>query len=70
MWSDRDAFPVTPGGDCTVFIQGRDANGRVDSRILEERIQEAVRQGCTKIEVQAYGQHGIGGRLWFTGGSH
>ncbi len=36
----------------------------MDSRILEERIQKAVEEGYRKIEVEACGQHGIGGRLW------
>ena len=36
----------------------------MDSRILEERIQKAVADGCRHIEVTALGQHGIGGRLW------
>jgi len=40
---------------------------RVDSRILEERIQKAVSDGHRYIEIIAHGQHGIGGRLWKTG---
>lgn len=39
---------------------------RVQSRILEERIQDAVQSGCLNIEIEAFGQHGIGGRLWNT----
>ncbi|GAB6888481.1 FAD-dependent oxidoreductase [Desulfothermus okinawensis JCM 13304] len=46
------------------FIPGRENGKRVDSRILEERIQKAVEEGYRKIEVEACGQHGIGGRLW------
>lgn len=37
------------------------------SRILEEEIQEAVRDGARNIRVIADGQHGIGGRIWPTG---
>ncbi len=40
---------------------------RLDSRILEERIQEAVAGGYRHLTVQAFGQHGIGGRLWRAG---
>lgn len=40
---------------------------RVDSRILEERIQKAVSGGHRSIEIIAHGQHGIGGRLWKAG---
>jgi len=40
---------------------------RVDSRILEERIQKAVTDGHRSIEIIAHGQHGIGGRLWKAG---
>ncbi|MFW5637086.1 MAG: FAD-dependent oxidoreductase [Thermodesulfobacteriota bacterium] len=37
---------------------------RVRSRILEEEIQEAVAGGHRYLEIAAFGQHGIGGRLW------
>ena len=40
---------------------------RVDSRLLEERVQQAVREGHRVIEIIAHGQHGIGGRLWAAG---
>ncbi len=50
-----------------VKISGKNNNIRVDSRILEEKIQKAVGQGYRKIEVDACGQHGIGGRLWRAG---
>ena len=40
---------------------------RVDSRILEERIQKAVDDGHRCIEILAHGQHGIGGRMWSAG---
>ncbi|HOE22343.1 MAG TPA: FAD-dependent oxidoreductase [Smithellaceae bacterium] len=48
----------------TIKIAGVENTVRVDSRILEERIQKAVADGCRHIEVTALGQHGIGGRLW------
>ncbi len=50
-----------------VVIRGIESGLRVDSRVLEERIQEAVAAGHRLIEVQAFGQHGIGGRLWQAG---
>ncbi len=46
------------------LIHGKEEGVRVESRILEERIQDAVEKGSRNIEVHAYGQHGIGGRLW------
>ena len=45
-------------------ISGFDKGVRIESRILEERIQSAVRGGARRLEVDAMGQHGIGGRLW------
>jgi NADPH-dependent glutamate synthase beta subunit-like oxidoreductase/glutamate synthase domain-containing protein 3/NAD-dependent dihydropyrimidine dehydrogenase PreA subunit len=48
-------------------ISGRVNGERVDSRILEEQIQTAVARGHRTIQVNAYGQHGIGGRLWRAG---
>ncbi|MCJ2164116.1 MULTISPECIES: FAD-dependent oxidoreductase [unclassified Pseudodesulfovibrio] len=47
-------------------IDGHDNGVRIESRILEERIQTAVRQGGRRFEVDAMGQHGIGGRLWIS----
>lgn len=48
-------------------IQGQENGVRLESRVLEERIQNAVADGYRKLEVQALGQHGIGGRLWRAG---
>ena len=48
-------------------ISGRFAGERVATRIIEEQIQEAVAQGHRVIQIDAYGQHGIGGRLWQAG---
>ncbi|MGD0820804.1 MAG: FAD-dependent oxidoreductase [Desulfomonilia bacterium] len=49
-----------------IVISGMEDGKRVQSRVLEERIQQAVLSGRLNIEVKAYGQHGIGGRLWNT----
>jgi NADPH-dependent glutamate synthase beta subunit-like oxidoreductase/glutamate synthase domain-containing protein 3/ferredoxin len=51
-----------------IVISGVEDGKRVESRVLEERIQRAVENGYQNLEVQAYGQHGIGGRLWSTKG--
>ncbi len=48
-------------------ISGMENGHRIESRILEERIQKAVAEGYRNLEVEAYGQHGIGGRLWKAG---
>jgi glutamate synthase domain-containing protein 3 len=48
-------------------ISGRIDGERVDSRILEEQVQAAVAQGHRRLQINAYGQHGIGGRLWQAG---
>jgi NADPH-dependent glutamate synthase beta subunit-like oxidoreductase/glutamate synthase domain-containing protein 3/NAD-dependent dihydropyrimidine dehydrogenase PreA subunit len=48
-------------------IPGTENGQRVETRVLEERIQQAVREGHYNLEVQALGQHGIGGRLWPAG---
>ncbi len=49
------------------IISGKKDGYRLDSRILEEQIQEAVAQGHRYLEIEAFGQHGIGGRLWKAG---
>jgi len=46
------------------FISGKKYGSRLESRVLEEKIQDAVDQGYRHIEIEAFGQHGIGGRLW------
>ncbi|GBC62924.1 pyridine nucleotide-disulfide oxidoreductase [Desulfonema ishimotonii] len=48
-------------------ISGKKDGVRIDSRVLEEHIQDAVAHGHRFLEVEAYGQHGIGGRLWKAG---
>ncbi|MCL4475591.1 MAG: FAD-dependent oxidoreductase [Nitrospirae bacterium] len=45
-------------------IHGAVNGNRVPSRILEEQIQQAVREGARELHVIAEGQHGIGGRIW------
>lgn len=48
-------------------ISGVENGRRIESRILEERIQKAVEAGHRNLEVDALGHHGIGGRLWKAG---
>jgi NADPH-dependent glutamate synthase beta subunit-like oxidoreductase/glutamate synthase domain-containing protein 3/NAD-dependent dihydropyrimidine dehydrogenase PreA subunit len=50
-----------------VEISGKVDGHRIESRVLEEQIQNAVAQGHTRLHIKAYGQHGIGGRLWKAG---
>ncbi len=50
-----------------VFIAGKRDEKRIPSRVLEEIIHEHIQRGNRKLEVQAFGQHGIGGRLWDAG---
>lgn len=40
---------------------------RLESRLVEERIQKAVESGNRHLEIEAFGQHGLGGRLWKAG---
>ena len=54
-------------GSSPVVISGRQAAERVSSRILEEQIQAAVAAGHRRLQIDAYGQHGIGGRIWRAG---
>ena len=49
------------------LIWGKQKNKRIESRVLEERIQRNVKEGHRRIEIRAFGQHGIGGRLWVAG---
>jgi glutamate synthase domain-containing protein 3 len=49
------------------WIPGMEEGHRVESRVLEERIQQAVGEGHRFLKVKAHGQHGIGGRLWRAG---
>ena len=48
-------------------IQGNVNGQRVPTRILEEQVQEAVKNGVREMRIVAQGQHGIGGRIWPSG---
>ncbi|MFP4429094.1 MAG: FAD-dependent oxidoreductase, partial [Desulfovermiculus sp.] len=48
-------------------IAGKEQGRRVESRVLEEKIQDAVARGYRHLQVEALGHHGIGGRLWSAG---
>lgn len=48
-------------------ISGKKDGIRIESRVLEEQIQEAVAHGHRYLEINAFGHHGIGGRLWKAG---
>jgi hypothetical protein len=50
-----------------IVIPGKIDGQRVESRLLEEQLQSAVAQGHTRLKIEAYGQQGIGGRLWKAG---
>lgn len=51
-----------------VKISGKDDNGnRIPSRVLEEIIHQHVKKGDRALEIDGFGQHGIGGRLWDAG---
>ena len=47
-----------------IFIAGKRNEKRISSRELEDIIHQHVKRGNKKLELQAFGQHGIGGRLW------
>ncbi|WP_419659099.1 glutamate synthase (NADPH), GltB1 subunit [Desulfosarcina variabilis str. Montpellier] len=47
-----------------IKITGKRDGERLPSRILEEQIQKAVEAGHRQLTIHAFGQHGIGGRLW------
>ncbi len=50
-----------------IRFSGFENGHRIESRILEEKMQQAVENGYRSFEVEAFGQHGIGGRLWKAG---
>jgi NADPH-dependent glutamate synthase beta subunit-like oxidoreductase/glutamate synthase domain-containing protein 3/ferredoxin len=50
--------------DKIVTIKGNVNGERVPSRLLEEKIQQAVQDGARELRIIADGQHGIGGRIW------
>jgi NADPH-dependent glutamate synthase beta subunit-like oxidoreductase/ferredoxin len=51
----------------SIIIPGMENLSRLDSRVLEERVHQAIGEGYRDIEVIAHGQHGIGGRIWQAG---
>ncbi len=65
----KDSSPVAAHSSRgnVVTIKGTVDGDRVPSRILEEQIQQAVREGAQELHIVAQGQHGIGGRIWPTG---
>ncbi len=54
------------GNQTIVHLDGMENGARVESRVLEARIQDAVANGARSLEIDAYGQHGLGGRLWIS----
>mgnify|MGYP006288606477 CR=1 FL=1 len=53
--------------DDFVYIPGKREEKRIPSRVLEEIVHQQVKGGHRKLEIEAFGQHGIGGRLWDAG---
>ncbi|RMG02827.1 MAG: 4Fe-4S dicluster domain-containing protein [Nitrospirae bacterium] len=47
-----------------VVLHGKVDGKRLPSRVFEEKIQDAVRNGARELHIIADGQHGIGGRIW------
>ena len=50
-----------------IKISGKKEDRRIPSRVLEEIIHQHLKEGQTKLEIEGFGQHGIGGRLWEVG---
>ncbi|MCG8470780.1 MAG: FAD-dependent oxidoreductase [Desulfobacterales bacterium] len=46
-----------------ITIYGKQDGTRIASRVLEEKIQQAIGKGYRHLEIEALGQHGIAGRL-------
>ena len=68
MGKGRGGFWSIGMDNTSVFTISGNKNGqRVESRILEETIQAAVEDGHRRLKIEAFGQHGIGGRLWKAG---
>ena len=53
--------------DAFIKISGKKDDMRIPSRVLEEIIHRHIKNGRRSIEIEGYGQHGIGGRLWDAG---
>ena len=49
------------------WISGTEEGRRLSSRTLEERLLAGVAAGGRYFKIEAYGQHGVGGRLWPVG---
>ncbi len=47
-----------------IYISGKREEKRIPSRVLEEIILQHIKSGHRHLEIEAFGQHGIGGRLW------
>ncbi len=50
--------------DKRIIIKGNINGERISSKEIEEKIQQAVKEGLKEFLVQADGQQGIGGRIW------
>ncbi len=50
-----------------IYIPGKREEKRIPSRVLEEIIHQQIKGGHRNLEIEAFGQHGIGGRLWDAG---
>jgi NADPH-dependent glutamate synthase beta subunit-like oxidoreductase/glutamate synthase domain-containing protein 3/NAD-dependent dihydropyrimidine dehydrogenase PreA subunit len=48
-------------------ISGKKDGKRLPSRVVEEIIQNKVKENHRYLEIEAFGQHGVGGRLWRAG---
>jgi len=53
--------------DAFIKISGKEDGKRIPSRVLEEIVHRHIKNGRRSIEIEGYGQHGIGGRLWSVG---
>ena len=54
----------------TIHIDGKENGVRLESRILEERIQDAVKAGARELTIDACGQHGIDFKVRFDVSAH
>lgn len=52
------------GKQAFIKLSGKKDDKRIPSRVLEEMIHHHISNGRRSIEVEGFGQHGIGGRLW------
>lgn len=61
---ENSSIAHRPSSIKVLTIHGNVDGKRIPSRILEEQIQQAVREGARELHIIADGQHGIGGRIW------